>query len=79
MHSHSVFSDGDGKVEDVIEKVETTLGDLLQVSESYHMAYSPDLINKSGAEIKRISDFCESKGLLPVGGRDSHRKTFLNI
>ena len=66
-----------GNVQGVIDEVKYKMGDLLKVTESYHQAYSPELVKNQSEMIEQISKQCEGRSLIPIGGRDNHSSNFM--
>ena len=64
-------------IEGLISEVQTKLKDMLKVTESYHQAYSEELIKTKSADIEKFSKMCEDKSLIPIGGRDNHTSNLL--
>ena len=71
------IGDRTNNVDGLLNEVQSKLRDMLKVTESYHQAYSSELLRDKAGEISRISDMCESKGLIPIGGRDNHTADFI--
>ncbi len=61
----------------VIGDVQSKLGQMLNLTESYHQAYSPKILQDENEMLHKVSEFCEGKGLIPIGGRDNHKADFL--
>jgi len=64
-------------VSGLVDYVQSKLQNMLKVTESYHQAYSPELLKSKGPDIEKISKLCEDKNLIPIGGRDNHTADFL--
>ncbi len=71
------IGDRTNDVEGLLNKVQAKLKDMLKVTESYHQAYSSELLKTKIADIEKISKMCESKNLIPIGGRDNHLSDLL--
>lgn len=63
----------------IINKVIDKLGEKLNLTESYHQAYSPKILQDENDTLHKVSQYIEGKGLLPIGGRDNHKQDFLII
>ena len=60
-----------------IKLVMDTLGEKFCFTESYHQDYSSDLIKSKNNEILSINNLIEKQNLIPIGGRDNHKKNWL--
>lgn len=73
------ISERTSNITSVIDEVQFKLGDLLRFTESYHQAYSPELLKNEGQKIGEISKLFEREHIIPIGGRDNHTADFLKL
>ena len=78
--AHPFFiSERNDNILDILKYVKEKIGSQVMFTESYHMAYSKDILQRFSGEIARISEMFEGEKLIPIGGRDNHYSSFLNL